>query len=734
MLQGSNVAHRTHFLTNRCALLDARYGVSEAHDDNIDLYLARSASDAPDRMIITPTEEYVFGYGTNNSPDLYDSGLVPGGEETEIAIAGAYTINDPLRIYGASRIRALDMRRACSHLKNGLDLGKCSALRELDLSVPSGSDPSTSWFLGVSGCRALRRLNLRGQTGARTSSGSATLDLSAQVRLEELDASGTAVTGVIFAPGAPLSDVLLPATLRSLTLDGHRTLTSEGLRLAAGTALESFTARGCPGIDTLSIVRDAIAAGSLRRMVAEDVAWKRCEASVLTALAVMGASITGTIEVNGRIGFEAKLAMIRAWGDVDSQDNPLHIIYTGTPLSSVSIVGNGYLSVPGAYTYSLYPDPVGANDVSRVEWSLEHNPFATVDKDTGTVTVTSVGPEEDAVKYILSATLTLASGETLTTSMEVGFYERSAKVGDYLYADGTISDIIIPDKTIVAKCFYIDPADPTLRLWAAGVSYNNIWGLGTVGGNVSYPLAGVALTDDPEYSPYKVKDLACKAANPTNTNWGALNYNSESLFDENKEDGWRVFPATAANGEIGWTEYNGSLVPYGFANTAKIIVHRNRILSDSGINLPIPAADAVRSEVTVLESLMAQVVAENGGGNEYRGLYYPLVSYCYAYEPTVKAGETLHPRLKSHSWFLPAGGEALRLGAMARYKAFFSEFSGPDRFANSECIASSTQYDSNKYFAMGVLGQYEGSFGPLGKPYLMTGSTMKVKAIPVVLF
>lgn len=740
MLQGSNIAHRTHFLTNRCALLDARYGVSAAHDDNIDFYLARSASDVPDRLIITPTEEYVFGYGTNNSPDLYDTGLVSGGEETEIAIAGAYTINDPLRLYGASRIRVLDMRRACSHLKNGFDLGKCTALRELDLSVPSGSEPSTSWFLGVSGCRALRRLSLRGQTGARTSTGAATLDLSAQVRLEELDATGTAVTAAVFAPGAPLAKVQLPATLRSLTLDGHRTLTADGLRLAGGTALESLTVRGCPALDTLAMVRDAVAAGSLRRVELEGVAWTRCEPSVLTALAEMGASLTGTVSINGRLGFEAKLAMLRVWGNIDSPDNPLHVTYTRYGLTSVSILGDNYLPAPGDYTFSLFADPAEGNDMCRVEWSLESNPYAVVDPLTGTVTVRSTGTEEDEARYILTATLTLVDGETLTASISLGFYERSVKVGDYLFADGTISDIIIPGKTLVGKCFYIDPADPTLRLWASISAYKDIVGLGEAEqGTSRLPLKGIKLADDPDYDPYLVKALGTKDAYPINTNYNAYDFTQSSPKEDgssynSSSDEWRIFPTSSTNGELGWTEHNGSMVPYGYANTAKIIAHRNKILSDSGINLPIPAADTGRKEKAVLEELMAQVISDNGGTKAYKALYYPLVSYCYAHEPAVAADETLHPKLRAHRWFMPAGGEAFRLGMLARFRGFFSEFSHPDRFAvSTDILAASSQTVRGNLSALGNLAWSTNAFLRLPNSMLTYGSA-SVATIPVVLF
>ncbi|KAB4285143.1 hypothetical protein GAO58_30350, partial [Bacteroides thetaiotaomicron] len=116
-LQGSNAAHRSYFVKNRFALLDAKYGTSNFTSDNIDLYMARTASDAADVVKITASEVYAFGYGTNNSPNIGGTGIVEGGKVATLQITGAYTVNDPLRIYGASRMRVLAMTGASARLK-----------------------------------------------------------------------------------------------------------------------------------------------------------------------------------------------------------------------------------------------------------------------------------------------------------------------------------------------------------------------------------------------------------------------------------------------------------------------------------------------------------------------------------------------------------------------------------------------------------------------------------------
>lgn len=247
-LQGSNRSHRTYFIRNRFALLDAKYGTSNFTSDNIDLYLARAAGDGADTLAITANEPYAFGYGTNNSPNIANTGIVDTGDTATLDITGAYTVNDPLRVYGASRIRILDMTGAAGHLKNALDLGKCSALRELNLDAPQGGG-STGWWLSIGNCRQLRKLSLRNQAQAKTGGSTSTaLDLTNQTRLEELDARGTKVQSVNFAKGAPVTIARLSGTLTTLRLEYLGKLTNGGLTLETYGNVRTFIFDNCPGI------------------------------------------------------------------------------------------------------------------------------------------------------------------------------------------------------------------------------------------------------------------------------------------------------------------------------------------------------------------------------------------------------------------------------------------------------------------------------------------------------
>lgn len=623
-LQGSNTAHRTHFLTNRLALFDARWGVSSAHDDNIDLYLSRSAADTPERIRLTASEDYIFGYGTNNSPDIYTSpDIIPGGTDTEIAVAEAYTINDPLRVYGASRMRRLDMRAACSHLKNGLGLSKCTALQELDLSVPAGAAPSESWFMNLAGCRSLRRIDLNGQKGARTSSGSSVLDFSSQPRLEYADLRGVNTSAVVFAKGAPLTAVHLPDTVTSLLLDGHRTLTSAGLTVPASARIDTISIKGCPGIDSRAIVESAIAAGTLRELTLEDISWDNVPLSLLDALAGLAGSVTGVINVSTAetVDYATKFRLIEKFGDIDSPSAPLRIIYRSLPLGSktLKITGPKEMPTPGRYTLSL--NPTAFNDCVSVVWEMPANSYATMEQD-GTVTVTKRGNEDEAPQITVTCRVLMESGEEITVTKVICFYERTPQKGDLVYADGSTSDEWDDEKTVVGA-FAGTLTDPSGKVHR--ICVNNCpcleavpWGLDPE----SFP--DLKLPGDEEFDVFLVNKLK-------------QSYNGFCLLSEDLKTPWRTIP-------------KGSYVYNARLRGLEVIAHRDKILTSMELPLPYDENDRVL-ERSLLQSLYNKLVSENGNKQEYKQYYYPQISYTAHYQPAVKEGETLSDKFKAGMWF-----------------------------------------------------------------------------------
>lgn len=251
-LSGTRSMQMNHFITRRFALLDARMGVSTYRADSAGFYMAREASDPADIIRITSADEYYFAYGLSGKDYMEgETGCLLRGETGTLSVTGKRALNDPMLLFGASRILKLDLTGASAHLLNGLELGSCSALRSLDVSVPEGGEASkTSWWLVTDGCQQLQSIDLHGQTGARSNRQDSTaLDFSSLTMLRSLDARGTRVKSVLVADGAPLTSLHLPASLTSLRLSHLAKITTEGLTMEGYDSVETLVFDSCPLLD-----------------------------------------------------------------------------------------------------------------------------------------------------------------------------------------------------------------------------------------------------------------------------------------------------------------------------------------------------------------------------------------------------------------------------------------------------------------------------------------------------
>ena len=247
-LQGDRRSHRRYFLENRYALLDGRYGTSAYRSDNIDMYMTRSLTDAPNTIDVTAHEVFYFGYGTNNTPEIQKTQRVDEGEIHRLIFSNAFALNDPIRIYGASRARELDFRGSADNLTGDLNLNKCTQLRRLNLSTDGPG--SRGWCMVLDSCRLLEHLDVTNQPEARTGTLSSTeINLSNQSRLKTLLASGTNAQSIVLAPGAPATRVALPASLTTLKLEDLPLLESDGLTIDGYGDITTFRFSNCPGLD-----------------------------------------------------------------------------------------------------------------------------------------------------------------------------------------------------------------------------------------------------------------------------------------------------------------------------------------------------------------------------------------------------------------------------------------------------------------------------------------------------
>lgn len=245
-LKGTGQAHRHFTIENRFALLDAKYRCGQYLSDNIDAYVARAANDAANTIAITSLEAYYFGWGTNNN--TYQIGIeAAANEQITLTLTAALTANDPIRVYGASRILELDLTGMAGKMTGTWNLNKCVKMRRLLMGVQSST--GGSWFMEIDACRLLEEINLTNQRGASTAAGSKELDLRGQTHLRIGRFGGTEVTNVMLAQGAPTETLVLPGTLTTLRLESLPMLTMAGLTVESYANVTTLIVSGCPGLE-----------------------------------------------------------------------------------------------------------------------------------------------------------------------------------------------------------------------------------------------------------------------------------------------------------------------------------------------------------------------------------------------------------------------------------------------------------------------------------------------------
>ena len=294
-LKGTGEAHRHFTIANRFALLDAKYQCGGYRGDNLSFKLTRALGDAADVFLITSDEKYYYGYGTANN--TYASGVpAEAGSTATLSITEAFQTNDPIVMYGASRIRELDLTQVL-HFTDNLNISGCVKLAVLNMRAASAT--TENFYVNLSGCRRLESLDVTNRQNITTSSGSYILDLTNQTRLTTLKATGTRLTMVAFAAGAPVVLMCLPTTLQTLNLDRLQQLTNAGIRftdsgsdLAEYASITTLMVTDCPMLDWYAL---SVKCTHLRTLQVDVGMSHRGDGTDLTALAARLADRTDSL-------------------------------------------------------------------------------------------------------------------------------------------------------------------------------------------------------------------------------------------------------------------------------------------------------------------------------------------------------------------------------------------------------------------------------------------------------
>lgn len=372
--------------------------------------------------------------------------------------------------------------------------------------------------------------------------------------------------------------------------------------------------------------------------------------------------------------------MLKAWGKIDNEGNSLYISYEKVAIQRVSIVGKRNFGAKGDYSLTLKTYPTTGNDFISARWSISENSFATIEEDTGVIHVSKVGSKENDDKATVYLEVELSDGNTLSAENEVYFYAYQAQLGDYIFADGTYgSDLSFSDSTPIGVIFYIEPKE---RKWAIAVALKDyesrVWGLWNstdanngmngiiLGSNKNYNVYNLPLLQD-YTNGVNVSDSTMRdesnTANDGFKEYTVLNTISDIGFEKITQNMWDTSVGHTTLGEyfdrVGLKV--NDMIARGQLNTLKIIAHRDYILQDPNVHLPIPKATSDKTLAQSLSECIKSVQAEHNNAQKYQQYYYPAASYCNAYVPTLDNDtKTLAEPFAEGHWFLMSSGEMAR--------------------------------------------------------------------------
>lgn len=442
----------------------------------------------------------------------------------------------------------------------------------------------------------------------------ASLDLSEDNALESVDVSGSGVR-VLTLPETPTLTTVKEASPTDVVLINLPGLTTFSYDSLAKTTYVKLL--NIPKVNSMLLASSLQDAGAALKSDSDFgiINWTDPSVNLMSWLSELGIKIKGKITYKDiKLSLSTKLALIAAYGDIDSESNNLYVVYDQIAITAISIEGKEELTKVGSdYDYSLVTTPSTGNNAKKVEWSLSGcADYATVDSKTGVVHCIKAAEDNDTPTGTLTCVLTLVDDTTMTATKTLAFYKGASyddvQVGDIIYSDGTYEHKYTQGKTPIGIVFCTSPR----RMMSLKDLGSFTWGLGSD--------KGVKLSDGTDA-------------------WDCVGLanNGDKLTD-----------VAALKEPIGpylkFTSYTA-----GAVNTAQIIQRRNKILQDNGINFTVPSGD---DEYTQIDSLAAVAAAKVANGALY---YFLAASKCWAYVPSDVSN--LKAEFGKNHWWLPTKAE-----------------------------------------------------------------------------
>lgn len=245
MLQGKRDLHRKWWLAKRFSIYDAEFVSGEYKSQAIELKCI-NGTPAGQEFAITSGYPLRYGFGINNVPR--ETGVyLEKGESHTFCVPESVNLGDPIRIYGAPNIEALDLsamanRLAVINIANVYTDALSTRLKKLLIGGATINNVEVTDISGLRQAKKLTHLDIRGMKGIKS------LDLSSHYYFEELNASKSELASVSFVHGAPVKKLVLPVTMKSLSLKELPYLSSSNLLFDSMVDLHTIEILSSPNL------------------------------------------------------------------------------------------------------------------------------------------------------------------------------------------------------------------------------------------------------------------------------------------------------------------------------------------------------------------------------------------------------------------------------------------------------------------------------------------------------
>ena len=483
------------------------------------------------------------------------------------------------------------------------NMSLCTRLGEFVMDYPSTS-PNTleqGVSFDLSKMTLLKKVIVRNVRNLKK-----VISLSTEIA-EEIDFSGSGIKGVKSLPNHYLKKLVLPESITELHLTGFTSLTEDGLVLDGISNITEFEFYDCPGIDFTKLFLRLLGGAKINKFHTKNINIEVTSKEVFDKIVdASDTSLTGILHLKGfTLTWEDKLKVSQKFGNIDDPNNKVYIDYESVIIDNGKIYGDDYIyNTTDPFKVAFYPTPKEGNTITGISWGISTNNYATINARTGELYVSRVSSNVDdkSATAAITCDVTTKEGKNLHLTKNVYFCSHKPAIGDFVYADKSISDIYREDKTLVG--FVWHQTDELIRI---------------IGNFVAPPAAyvnkyeSVLMKDGTQYST-KIP------LQPKTTTWGSVKLGYSLDEHSYAED-----------------------VTWGMKAICDFIKYRNSTLDDPAVNIKKITATA---DGTEYENILKMP-------QNKKGVYMFVASMAYAYQPTVSYGEVLDNEFKAHNWYLP---------------------------------------------------------------------------------